>query len=49
MSVELSLMFGKETHRRMDRGGGARAPKNFYGRAKSNAKFGQNFKISEKF
>jgi hypothetical protein len=31
-------------------GGGARAPPpNFYGRAKSNAKFGQNLKISEKF
>jgi hypothetical protein len=30
-------------------GGGARAPQNFYGRAKSNAKFGQNLKISEKF
>jgi hypothetical protein len=25
--------------------GGARAPQNFYGRAKSNAKFGQNLKI----
>ena len=31
--------------------GGARGatPQNFYGRAKSNAKFGQNLKISEKF
>jgi hypothetical protein len=44
-------------HRRMGRGGGggggggggARAPPNFYGRAKINAKFGQNIQISEKF
>ena len=32
-------------HRRMGRGGGGHVPpKIFYGRAKSNAKFGQNFK-----
>jgi hypothetical protein len=34
-------------HRRMGRGGHLPS-QNFYGRAKSNAKFGQNFKISEK-
>ena len=38
-------------HRRMGRGagGGHVPPQNVYGRAKSNAKFGQNLKISEKF
>ena len=30
-------------------GGGARATQNFYGRAKINAKFGQNIKVSGKF
>ena len=32
-----------------EHGGGARAPPNFYDRAKITAKFGQNIKISEKF
>jgi hypothetical protein len=38
-------------HKRMGGGGGlgAHATPNFYGRAKINAKFGQNIKISEKF
>jgi hypothetical protein len=42
----------KVMHRRMGRGGargGHVLPQNFYGRAKINAKFGQNIKISGKF
>jgi hypothetical protein len=56
-TLEINLVFPRthvlfSMHRRMGRGGGhggARAPPNFYGRAKINAKFGQNIKISEKF
>jgi hypothetical protein len=36
-------------HKRMGGGGHVPPPPNFYGRAKINAKFGQNIKISEKF